>query len=155
MTVPMMEDLFERLRAEYPAVGETRQSKADLLAKGSSDGNAAPMTPEDDDDPNALPHRQNKKLKPVLSKDWKPKKKNGARISFSDTGGGSLAAETAVESYKGAGEQLWYTMPGAIVICDQCEKGVPQGMGTLQGAPNQSQFAQCRFLCSDCLGGPW
>lgn len=161
MTLPMMKELFERLRAEFPpSKSAPRPPKAPppahLMAKGSSGGNALPATPDDDEaNPNVLPHRQKKKPKPALAQPWKPRKSNGARISFSDAGGGSLVEEAAVDSYKGAGETLWYTMPGAIVICDNCDKGVPQGMGTLQGAPNQSQFAQCRFLCSDCLGGPW
>jgi len=161
MTLPMMKELFERLRAEFPpSKAAPRQPKAPppahLMAKGSSDGNALPATPDDDDpNPNVLPHRQKTKPKPALAQPWNPKKNNVARISFSDAAGGKLIEEAAVESYKGAGETLWYTMPGAIVICDQCDKGVPQGMGTLQGAPNQSQFAQCKFLCSDCLGGPW
>mmetsp|Transcript_50486 Transcript_50486/g.161582 ORF Transcript_50486/g.161582 Transcript_50486/m.161582 type:complete len:532 (-) Transcript_50486:172-1767(-) len=59
---------------------------------------------------------------------------------------------TEVACYRGHGEQLWFTMPGAVVYCDSCEKGVPQSMGSLQGAPNQSQFAQNKFICSDCMG---
>lgn len=49
------------------------------------------------------------------------------------------------------GEQLWFQMPGAYVICDGCDKSVPQSMGALQGEPHRPQFAQCQYLCSDCL----
>mmetsp|Transcript_25916 Transcript_25916/g.80862 ORF Transcript_25916/g.80862 Transcript_25916/m.80862 type:complete len:567 (+) Transcript_25916:121-1821(+) len=74
------------------------------------------------------------------------------RISFCDGAGWQLASETPVLSYRGCGEQLWFQMPGAVVVCDSCEREVLQSMGSLQGAPSQSQFAQSKFLCADCSG---
>jgi len=75
----------------------------------------------------------------------KPKR---SRVAFPPDG--LLAQVIFVESDKDL--QLWFRMPGAVVYCDSCEKGVPQSMGSLQGAPNQSQFAQNKFICSDCMG---
>eukprot|EP00930_Biecheleria_cincta_P068087 TRINITY_DN5518_c0_g1_i1.p1 TRINITY_DN5518_c0_g1~~TRINITY_DN5518_c0_g1_i1.p1 ORF type:complete len:586 (-),score=150.98 TRINITY_DN5518_c0_g1_i1:86-1843(-) len=60
--------------------------------------------------------------------------------------------ETAIVTFKNAGDGLWHQQPGAMVQCDYCERSVPQAMGSLQGAPGQSQFAQCAFVCNDCAG---
>lgn len=49
------------------------------------------------------------------------------------------------------GEELWHMMPGQYVICDGCEKSVPQSMGALQGESHRSQFSQWEFLCCDCI----
>jgi len=70
------------------------------------------------------------------------------RISYVDES--RLITRVQVASYRGCGEQLWFFSPGAVVTCDSCEKDVPQSMGTLQGAPTQSQFAQSLFLCGEC-----
>merc|ERR1719161_236013 len=100
------------------------------------------------------PHSQralNIDLKPALTPTWKPRKKHGPRVFYCDVFGAPLVTEFIVNSYKDAGEQLWYTAAGASVICDQCQKGVPQEMGSLQNDPTRSKNSQCLFLCFDCL----
>jgi len=61
-----------------------------------------------------------------------------------------MQVETSIQNYKMAGDGLWHQQPGAMVQCDYCERSVPQAMGSLQGAPSRSQFAQCAFVCNDC-----
>jgi len=65
---------------------------------------------------------------------------------------GELNRQITVDSYRYY-NCLWYKQPGAFVECDSCNIQVPQMMGSLQGAPEQSQFAQSRFLCAGCMGG--
>merc|ERR1712032_1701995 len=123
--------------------------------KGAQAGGVEqPMTPPEDPAQGSrkemMPHRTQGLPRGVLKKPWAPKTRQGVHIS--------LVRElpqpkvVSVESYRGYGEQLWFTMPGAVVCCDNCEQGVPQSMGTLHGAPTQSQFAQNMFLCSSCMG---
>ena len=71
------------------------------------------------------------------------------RISYVDT---QLVLQYQVTSYRHVGERLWYYMPGTVVTCDNCDNGVSPTTGSMQGAPNQSQFAQNTFLCSSCMG---
>mmetsp|Transcript_19130 Transcript_19130/g.55546 ORF Transcript_19130/g.55546 Transcript_19130/m.55546 type:complete len:734 (+) Transcript_19130:117-2318(+) len=106
---------------------------------------AAPMTPPMEDiDLARLPPP----TRTVLRKPGGPRRSR--RITY--TQGEMFAREVYVESYRSCGEQLWFHMPGAIVACDGCDKAVPQSMGSLQGAPAQSQFAQNRFICGECMG---
>ena len=56
-----------------------------------------------------------------------------------------------ITSYRNAGETLWYPSPGSTVMCDACERRVPQASGALLGAPGRSQFAQCEFRCMECM----
>ncbi|CAE8581035.1 unnamed protein product [Polarella glacialis] len=64
---------------------------------------------------------------------------------------GPQISQVKVATYKTSGDTLWFSMPGAYVFCDACLKAVPQSMGSLQGAPQRSQFAQDKFLCTDCM----
>lgn len=116
---------------------------------------AAPTTPVED----GLPvggsagsaeslHRTAKRPRGVLRAPYAARRPPSRRIMLP----GDERSEVTVTSYRGAGESLWYTMPGSLVSCDHCEKEVPQTMGSLQGAPSQSQFAQFKFLCSECMG---
>lgn len=65
---------------------------------------------------------------------------------------GVLIREINIASFRFY-DNLWYKQPGALVECDSCNAEVPQMMGSLQGAPYQSQFAQDRFVCAGCMGG--
>jgi len=122
---------------------------------------AVPSTPPLDEEgaaePMQLPHRTDKPLGSSMRPSDKKRDKS-RRIDFGDDhdgkeGQGKVdSSTTRVESYKGYGDILWYTAPGAMVFCDTCDKQVPQSLGQLSGSPGKSQFAQNQFVCSDCVG---
>eukprot|EP00928_Gymnodinium_smaydae_P082311 TRINITY_DN65674_c0_g1_i1.p1 TRINITY_DN65674_c0_g1~~TRINITY_DN65674_c0_g1_i1.p1 ORF type:complete len:558 (-),score=89.72 TRINITY_DN65674_c0_g1_i1:224-1897(-) len=62
-----------------------------------------------------------------------------------------VSAQHSVVSFRSFGPQLWFQQPGSTVVCDSCESVVSQAQGTLQGAPEKSQFAQDRFICCTCM----
>jgi len=63
-----------------------------------------------------------------------------------------MIRQTVISSFRFY-DSLWYKQPGALVECDRCSVEVPQMMGSLQGAPGSSQFAQNHFFCAGCMGG--
>ena len=65
--------------------------------------------------------------------------------------GAVVVDEHLVESHRILGEALWFSAPGAVVVCDGCDSGVHQQQGGLLGKPGKSQFAQDQFLCQQCM----
>jgi len=115
---------------------------------------AQPTTPVEmtDGADEILPHRRPQMQKKSSIRG--PRRRDGARIQFQLTPENYLAInEAPIVSYRGTGELLWFTQPGALVFCDSCGHQVPQCVGALSGAPQQSQFAQFQFLCNTCQGG--
>lgn len=124
-----------------------------LLKDGSNSiANAMPSTPPDNaaGAPNEPNHRTAAPTRGVLKT-----RRGGANmdIRMSTVAAFPLIDKVMVSSFRLAGESLWFQAPGSVVSCDRCERGVPQTMGALQGAPGSSQFAQCEFFCSDCIAG--
>jgi len=94
-------------------------------------------------------HKERNAMRTALKPKWKPRPQSlERRLSWHST----EKREVPIRSYRSCGDSLWYVMPGAVVSCDTCHKAVPQSMGSLQGAPGHSQFAQSMFLCTDCMG---
>jgi len=132
-----------------------------LLAKAKGELKGASTPPEDlarpeskkvkADPADGLPHRTQQTQRSKLKSPWSGKRTQ-SRITYCDSESGvSVVEYLTVQSYRSAGEQLWYHQPGATVICDFCSKAVPQAYGSLQGEPERSQFAQSKFLCNDCI----
>lgn len=111
---------------------------------------AAPRTPPLEATPHIPKTPPDAVLKSALKKPNQLRRRNQRRIQYADNE--SVVVEVPIECFRGFGESLWFTMPGAIVCCDECQKAVPQMMGSLQGQPGLSQFAQNKFVCSDCMG---
>jgi hypothetical protein len=59
-----------------------------------------------------------------------------------------------IATYKACGEDLWYQMPGAFVLCEGCDEKVLKENGQLKGALTQSRLAWNTFLCSSCAALP-
>jgi len=149
-----VKEIFERL---LKTCGPKEDSKPKTATNNpvapKKDGLAQPVTPPEvhsrqDNEPH---HRQFPQKRSALKKPYAPRTKQARHISYTDiVRRESLTMEVAITCYRG--EPLWVSMPGAVVVCDSCDRGVPQTMGSLQGAPGHSQFAQDRFICNPCLG---
>ncbi|CAJ1379577.1 unnamed protein product [Effrenium voratum] len=111
-----------------------------------------PQTPPDKDPPRQsdtqMPHLYAQPSKSVLRPPGAPRPRQPRRVQY--PADRHLKLEVPIESFKTYGEGLWFQCPGAMVNCDTCDRVIPQGLGSLQGAPSRSQFAQHLFLCSDC-----
>eukprot|EP00927_Polykrikos_kofoidii_P003770 TRINITY_DN11518_c1_g1_i2.p1 TRINITY_DN11518_c1_g1~~TRINITY_DN11518_c1_g1_i2.p1 ORF type:complete len:748 (-),score=187.83 TRINITY_DN11518_c1_g1_i2:27-2270(-) len=94
-------------------------------------------------------HRTAEPARSALASRWAPKRTSNRIMYLADE---NFVQLTDVVTHKAMGEQLWFSAPGALVVCDSCERRVPQGCGRLQGSPMRSQFAQNEFYCSDCTG---
>merc|ERR1712232_106565 len=92
-------------------------------------------------------HPGNSKIKTAWSEP-RTKKAGCERIRFHEP---DQYTQTKIDNYRYLGSQLWFIQPGSVVHCDECDRPVAQAQGTLQGAPDRSQFAQNKFVCSDCL----
>lgn len=111
-----------------------------------------PQTPPEDTSKRTeaqtlLPHHTHQPTKSVLRH---PADRNKRKRSIQYAPDGDLKTEVTIPSYKSLGEGLWFQCPGSLVNCDHCNRLVPQAMGSLQGAPARSQFAQNLFLCQEC-----
>jgi len=93
-------------------------------------------------------HPGNSKIKTAWSEP-REKKAGCDRIRFGEK---TDDKTTSIENYRYLGSQLWFIQPGSVVHCDECDRPVSQVQGSLQGAPGKSQFAQNKFVCSECLG---
>lgn len=124
---------------------------------------AAPSTPQEKaasgSSGNKPGHRHLEPSKSVLKRPGtrhrEPWRQN--RILFPAAETGHLFNKVPIVSWKGAGDELWFQSPGALVFCDQCKMQVHQGHGSLQGSPGRSQFAQNMFICNACQhpGAAW
>lgn len=128
-----------------------------LKGKASGSAPAAPTTPPENPPGGGdiMPHRTMQPGKSVLRPWYDGPRRKGERPHISIAAGMQPGhVEQSIESFRQMGEELWYYMPGASVYCDNCDRQVPQSMGSLQGALGQSQFAQNRFVCSECAFNP-
>lgn len=146
-SAPPPAHLLKQQQAAGAAPGgtaEDHRSLADLAAESQ------PMTPEGGEPPATNGADWWRRQRPKRSALRKPNmpRNTRRRITYTDW----LVNRVEVSSFRQCGEQLWFIAPGSYVACDACEKEVSQAMGCLQGAPNHSQFAQNRFLCSECTG---
>ena len=140
----MMED---RKKALFEAAGFTVEGLKSLLDELERDY----LPPEREEEPSSEPiHRSANPDRSVLKPRGAPKNKERRIVIAVDLQFNSSVAEVPVASLRND-QELWYQMPGSIVNCDHCGAGVPQSMGSLQGAAGQSQFAQCTFHCQECV----
>jgi len=145
-----VKSLIESLQRDF---GPRAGGKPVGRGKPGDGGSAAPSTPPEQrygGEGGGPAHRlQVANLKSALKgKNDHRFPKGTPRITWPQT---NSTHTVPVECFRGLGETLWFHMPGAYVACDNCEKSVPQSMGALQGEPQRPQFAQCQFLCSDCM----
>lgn len=154
-------ELVQSFQRDYgvdsPSAKSPRQPNAPppdhLRNQGDARGPAMPTTPPENAGENSgtsdLAHRNLKPGRGVLKRRGTITRKNDEHLSTLKSQ--PPFEEVNIRAWRYAGEDLWYQAPGSVVVCDKCERGVAQSMGALQGAPGQSQFAQCEFLCSDCM----
>mmetsp|Transcript_42648 Transcript_42648/g.92957 ORF Transcript_42648/g.92957 Transcript_42648/m.92957 type:complete len:572 (+) Transcript_42648:159-1874(+) len=163
-----MTALMQRLEKEFGGYGKNsaagprpppgpppKHLQAPSKPPPADTGSMAPSTPPDmpkaPQDPDLPTHRTRPiPTKSSMKRPFAPRTRSEVRVKYSDQFRQPLAQETNVTCYRPLGDHLWFYMPGSLVICDNCEQQVPQSMGSLQGAPNQSQFAQCQFICNEC-----
>lgn len=62
----------------------------------------------------------------------------------------ALVSPVSVTSYRELKESLWVVAPESSVMCDKCEKRVPQIMGCIRKMPDRPQFMNDEFLCAEC-----
>eukprot|EP00927_Polykrikos_kofoidii_P055129 TRINITY_DN4942_c2_g1_i1.p1 TRINITY_DN4942_c2_g1~~TRINITY_DN4942_c2_g1_i1.p1 ORF type:complete len:765 (+),score=177.17 TRINITY_DN4942_c2_g1_i1:143-2437(+) len=139
MTVQQLESLVDSLEKEFAPV-----------KKQVSEEPTSPMTPPDDprdSKMNLADHRSAEPTRSALRGPW-GNRRTMNRITYIP--GHDLASHIEVVVYKMLGEQLWFQAPGAYVICDRCERSVPQACGRLHGPPMRGHFAQDEFYCNEC-----
>lgn len=69
-----------------------------------------------------------------------------SRVTFSHE-----ELQVDVRSYRNSGELLWSSNPQFNVMCERCQKRVPQRLGILRGGSGGSSFACDQFVCMTCL----
>lgn len=174
MTLPKLSELMNRVEKEILARSATKapkqprgpppkhvleQHRREQRDGEDAGGTAMPTTPQDLQDEtaqvidgDALPHRTTRQASLTSALRKGPRRRSGKRITYiPDAVGNVLVQQVRIASFRGCGETLWFFQPGATVHCDSCERAVPQSMGSLGGAPLQSQFAQNTFTCADCM----
>lgn len=151
----LLEKLGKEFHASKPKQPTGPPPKHILEQKGISKADEhvgmGPMTPPEMPKtlaPGAMPHRGPAPRRSALKKSGAHHRNHTRRIRYANAG--ELVNLLGVQSYRDCLPQLWYISPGALVLCDGCQKEVPQAMGSMQGAPGQSQFAQNRFICCEC-----
>jgi len=159
MTPEMIDNLVIELERDFATTGlraprqPTGQPPAHLLKREDGSGrfeNAMPSTPpENGSSANEPDHRTAVPVRGVLKGRGRIQERANFRMSTRQCL--PPLEMIPVTSFRSAGENLWFQAPGSVVVCDSCERGVPQTMGALKGAADRSQFAQCEFLCSDCM----
>jgi len=62
----------------------------------------------------------------------------------------ALVSPVSVTSYRDLKESLWVPTAESSVMCDKCEKHVPQTMGVMRKMAGRPQFMNEEFLCAEC-----
>lgn len=96
-------------------------------------------------------HRTAHPERPALRRPGATPNREGKRGRLSFAGDGSFVNTVTVKSYMSSAEDLWFSMPNAMVYCDQCQKPTPHSLGSMIGAWGRPRFAQGEFLCAECL----
>ncbi|CAK0867075.1 unnamed protein product, partial [Prorocentrum cordatum] len=100
-----------------------------------------------------MPHRTHAPSRSVLkSKRSKAKgRRSSAQFTFADEQeDGELVETVVVQSFRDEAEELWFSNPQAHVLCERCQRRVPQKQGSLRGGSGVSSFMCDAFLCNQC-----
>mmetsp|Transcript_105173 Transcript_105173/g.165989 ORF Transcript_105173/g.165989 Transcript_105173/m.165989 type:complete len:718 (+) Transcript_105173:92-2245(+) len=150
---------LERLdKAEKHEKKKEKKSKSEKKSgKDSKEPKDRKHVAEDPEESDLLPHRTDSagpsslKRRKSEAASSPASKKNKINVSFeSEDKFVTQVSVTAFTSGPLKGK-LWVANPLANVMCEKCERRVPQQQGRLQGNPGCSQFMQEKFHCHNCV----
>lgn len=149
MTPKQVKELLADYKVDFSTAAAKEQPKPALISVSGTSGDMSKSTKQEGSDEPL--HRTAQPQRSALRRPGVPLDRERKRGRLSFAGEESFVNKVTVTSYLNSAADLWFTMPNAIVCCDQCQTPTPHSLGSMIGAWGRSRFAQGEFLCAECL----